>query len=108
MVRAKGSVQTDIKIPKLNEKIGLSFQPVGTWVLAVAVGRAAGQDQRQGIFAGGRKPASGNLCGGQKEAPAGWPLTVSSAISPPGQGQQRRGGLQPAAGRQCGAVGLVR
>ena len=34
----------------------LCIQSVGHRVLAVAVGGAAGQGQRQGIFAGGQKP----------------------------------------------------
>ena len=76
-------------------------------MLAVAVGGAAGQGQRQGVFAGGQKPRQREFV----RRPKGHArrLAVDSQLGHllPGQGQQRRGGLQlRCCDLQCGAVGL--
>ena len=85
----------------------LCIQPVGHRVLAVAVGGAAGQGQRQGVFAGGQKPRQREFV----RRPEGHArrLTIDSQLGHllPGQGQQRRGSLQlRCCDLQCGAVGL--
>ena len=91
----------------MNEKIGLSFQSVGNRVLAVAVGGAAGQGQRQGIFAGDQKPRQRKFV--RRPEGDARRLAVDSQLGHllPGQGQQRRGGLQLCCcDLQRGAVGL--
>ena len=76
-------------------------------MLAVAVGRAAGQGQRQGVFAGGQKPRQREFV--RRPEGDARRLTVDSQLGHllPGQGQQRRGGLQlRCCDLQGGAVGL--
>ena len=85
----------------------LCIQPVGHRVLAIAVGGAAGQGQRQGIFAGGQKPRQREFV--RRPEGDARRLVVDSQLGHllPGQGQQRRGGLQlRCCDLQCGAVGL--
>ena len=85
----------------------LCIQPVGHRVLAIAVGGAAGQGQRQGVFAGGQKPRQREFV--RRPEGDARRLVVDSQLGHllPGQGQQRRGGLQlRCCDLQCGAVGL--